>query len=165
MGTQIPTLADGDVKIGESNACLRYLALKYKPELYPVSDPAVAGRIDWAIDSFANEVYTGHAKTVYVIFQFVGPPADQAEEVKKYLASLDTWMSTFLKGKFVCGDKLSIADFKAVPFLIAAAQPVMEAKLGLKLPERAHKYIEDFCAEVKTSEMLKSAGGYSLAEY
>merc|ERR1712039_793841 len=37
---QVPILKDGDLEIGESNAILRYLAMKYKPEVYPTAtDP------------------------------------------------------------------------------------------------------------------------------
>ena len=52
-----PVLKDGEFVIAESSACLRYLAMKYVPSLYPTSDPQTCGRIDWAIDSMHCEIY------------------------------------------------------------------------------------------------------------
>jgi len=161
----IPTMKDGDVAIGESSAILHYIALKYKPEYYPVNNPAMCAWIDFAMDSFACEVYKAHHETVYVVLGFHSPPADQKAANQAYNESLDTWVKHFLKGKFVCGNKLTIADFKAVPFLIAAMQPACEAKIGLTVPDRVKQYVEDFCASVNSSSMLKEAGGYSIVEF
>jgi len=161
----VPTLKDGDLAIGESRAILRYIALKYKPEYYPVKDPETCGRIDFAMDSFYNEVYAGkQVKVVYPVMGFGAPPEDQEAENKKYKDAMDTWAGHFLKGKFVCGDQLTAADFQAVPFLFAAIQPVVEAKTKFVASDRIKKYCEDFCAAVPASKMLKEAGGYSIAE-
>jgi glutathione S-transferase len=162
----IPTMKDGSVAIGESNAILRYIALKYKPEYYPMDDPVTCGKIDFAMESFTTEVYEkGHYHTVYVTLGFQTAPADQEAANKKYSELLDIWLKHFLQGKFVNGDKLSIADFKVVPLLIAGLQPAVEKTIGLKLPERAQQYVDDFCAAVPSSAMLKSAGGYSIVEF
>merc|ERR1711879_473610 len=75
----IPIVEDGDLVIGESCACLRYLAMKYKPELYPVKDVAKCGMIDFACESFANDVYPKIKDVIYPIFGFAPPPADQAK--------------------------------------------------------------------------------------
>merc|ERR1712050_642272 len=96
---------------------------------------------------------------------FAPATADQEGAKKKYTAALDTWTTHFLAGKFVCGDKVSIAEFKTVPFIFAAMQPGVKAKIGLAPNARAIKYVEDFCAEVAPSSMMKEAGGYSLAEW
>ncbi|CAK0853153.1 unnamed protein product [Prorocentrum cordatum] len=162
----IPTMKDGGVSIGESTAILRYIAMRYKPEYYPVDDPVACGKIDFALDSFTTEVYEkGHYHTVYVVLGFTSAPADQKAANDKYSELLDAWLKHFLQGKFVNGDKLSIADFKAVPFLIAGLQPAVESTIGLTLPDRARQYVEDFCAAVPSSGMLKSAGGYSIVEF
>ena len=61
-----PVLKDGEFVIAESSACLRYLAMKYVPSLYPTSDPQTCGRIDWAIDSMHCEIYAAWDLVVYV---------------------------------------------------------------------------------------------------
>merc|ERR1719191_1431423 len=88
----IPTLKDGEVTLGESAAILHYLALKYKPEYYPVSDPVACGRIDFAMNSFKCEVYEGlHDKSIYGVMGFGPPPEDQAGMNKKFTEQLDAW--------------------------------------------------------------------------
>jgi glutathione S-transferase len=160
----IPTMLDGEVAVGEGSAILRYLALKCKPDYYPSKDPALCAKVDFAMDSFDNEVYPAHKETVYPVMGFAPVPADQEGAKNNYTAALDTWTTHFLAGKFVCGDKISIADFKTVPFIFAAMQPGIRAKIGLAPNARAMKYVEDFCATVGPSSMLKEAGGFSLAE-
>ena len=61
-----------------------------------------------------------HKDVVYTVFAFAAPPADQVVATSAYNAAAAKWGKTFLKGKFVLGDKLSIADFKVVPFFWAA---------------------------------------------
>merc|ERR1711915_643442 len=123
------------------------------------------GTIDFAIDSFSSEVYPKHTDVVYVVMGFKGASGDQAAANKAYGDALDTWASHFLKGKFVCGDTVTIADFKAVPFIFAAMQPGIEKKTGFKPSDRVKKYVEDFMAAVPSSSFLKEAGGYSIAEW
>jgi glutathione S-transferase len=162
----IPTVQDGGFAIGESNACLRYLALKYKPEYYPVKDPAACGMIDFACESFAGEVYPKLGPGVfYPVFGFGEAPADQTKANQEANEMLDLWMKHFVKGLFVNGDKVSIADFKAVPFIFAAMQPAIASKTGFKVPDAATQYVERFMTEVPSSAFLKSAGGYAIAEF
>jgi len=163
----IPTIKDGEFAIGESNASIRYIAAKYKPECYPTKDPQACGMIDFAIESFTGDVYPKWAKVVYPLMGFSGPTEDPVKAATELSEVIDTWTKHFLdkKGKFVNGDSLSIADFKAAPFFFAAMQPGVEAKQGFKASDRVKKYVEDFVAATPASELLSSAGGYSLKEY
>jgi glutathione S-transferase len=162
----VPTLKDGDFAIGESLACLRYLALSYKSAYYPVSEPATCGMIDFAMESFSTEVYPKIGPGVfYPIFGFSGPPPDQKKANEEATEAVSTWMKHFVKGKFVCGNNLSIADFKAAPFFFAVMQPVIASKTGFTLSAEAQTYVKAFCEAVKASEFMESAGGYALKEY
>jgi glutathione S-transferase len=162
----VPTLQAGAFAIGETSAIIRHLAMQYKPEYYPVGDPATCGIIDFAMESFTTELYpkVGY-QVMYPVFGYAGPPDDQAKANKETLEVIDTWMKHFVKGKFVCGDKISAADFRAVPFFFAVMQPAVEANINFKLPDRVKQYVEDFMKAVDASAMMKEAQGYSLAEY
>jgi len=160
----IPTLKDGDFAMAEGLACLRYLAMKYKPAYYPVADAAACGWIDFAMESFAGDVYPKWSKIVYPVVGFSGPTEDMPKALEEAKAIMDTWVAHFLKGKFVNGDSLSIADFKAAPFLFYYVQPGIE-KQGFVASDRVKQYVEDFCAATSASAMLKSAGGFSIAEF
>ena len=88
---QVPAFEDGDVKIGQSNAILRYLAIKYKPDAYPVTDPDKCAKIDFAIDSVVDYVYPKHKVTVYVVLGATpaAPESPRSAHLKK-LAALRT---------------------------------------------------------------------------
>merc|ERR1719199_298098 len=104
--------------------------MKYKPSYYPVNEPGTCGWLDFAMDSFAGDVYPKWSKVVYPVLGFAGPPDDKAKALEEAKTIIDTWVEYFLKGKFVNGDSLSVADFKAAPFLFYAVQPGIE-KQGL----------------------------------
>merc|ERR1719506_711123 len=163
--TQVPTLKDGEFAIGESNAALRYIVLKYKPEYYPVKDAKASAMIDFACDAFSGEVYPKFVPVVYPVCGFSGPTADQAKANKELEEATSTFAAHFLKGKFVGGDKLTIADFKIAPFFFAMTQPGIEKKTGFKPSERVTKYVADFTAAVASSEYMKVGGGFAIAEY
>lgn len=81
----VPTMKDGDFCCAESGAIMRYLADQYMPELYP-KDPAVRGRIDWAVDNFATGMYKDVPKTLYPCMGFAAFP-DDTKEVGKAVSS------------------------------------------------------------------------------
>jgi len=163
---QVPAMSDGEVQMGQSSAMLRYMALKYKPDTYPVSNPDACAKIDFAMDSFVDYVYPHHMKTVYVVLGFAGPPEDQLAANKAYIEACAKWLDLFVgDAKFCGGDTPSIADYKAVPFFYAAIQPAMEKKIGLHMPEKAATYANNFLAAVGASSFMQSAGGFSIKEF
>jgi len=161
----IPAMKDGSLCIGESNAILRYLSMKYKPEYYPVGDPATCARIDFAMDAFGGEVYPKHTPIVYTVMGFTSAPADQKAANQAYKDALQKYASVFLQGKFVCGDKITIADFKIAPFFFSAVQPGITKAVGFEAPQRIERYCEDFNSAVKASVFMKAAGGFAIAEF
>lgn len=163
---QIPTYEGSDgFCCGESGAILRFVASNYGPLCYP-PDPALRARIDWAMDVLGTGIYKKAAfSVVYPVMGFAEPPADQTAANDELLESMEAFEKAFLgRGKFVCGDQLSIADYKALPLLYSIHQPVVIAKTGFKLPHRIVQYVEDLMAAVKSAHMLESAGGHSLKE-
>jgi glutathione S-transferase len=55
----IPFLEDGAVRMGESNAILRYLARsRGRTDLYP-SSPSDRARVDWALDAWSTQIRGG----------------------------------------------------------------------------------------------------------
>ena len=122
------------------------------------------------MDALRNEIFQHHKDVVYQVwFDFFPPPADQAAATAAYMAAMDKWGKTFLKqGKFVLGDKLSIADFKAVPYFWAAM--CCEAKVdGLEVPAQIKEYVNAFFGAVDAAkimkETLKEYGEPSIAEF
>lgn len=162
---QIPALKDGDFCLGESNAILRYLALAYGQKYYPTSSPQTCAKIDFALDAFSN-VYKPHMQVVYPVFGFGSAPEDQAAANAAYTEALTKWLDTHVQDrKFVTGDSLSIADFKAAPFFYSAIQPAMQKKAGFEAPARVKKFCEDFMAATAASKFMEEAGGFSIKEF
>eukprot|EP00971_Amphidinium_carterae_P227105 4504811-Amphidinium_carterae.1 len=136
MPERLPSgMEDGNLKIGESLAILRYLAMKYGPQYYPVDKPAVCYKIDFALDTF-KDVYDAHMKVVYPAMGFSSPPDDQAAANKEYGEKIAKWFNNHVTGKFVLGDTLCIADFKIAPFMFAATQPAIKALVGFTAAAR-----------------------------
>jgi len=163
---QVPAMKDGDVKMGESSAILRYIALKYKKDAYPTDDPAKCAKIDFAVDAVVDYIYKYHAQSVYVVLGFASPHDGQAAAVKSYVEACAQWVATFVgSDAFVGGATPTIADYKAVPFFYAAMQPVMKEKLKLELPATVTAYVERFFAKVGASQFMESAGGWSIKEF
>mmetsp|Transcript_48178 Transcript_48178/g.88744 ORF Transcript_48178/g.88744 Transcript_48178/m.88744 type:complete len:206 (-) Transcript_48178:187-804(-) len=166
---QMPGLEDGSVRGGESLAMLRYLGMSYgRGPLYPYSNPQAAAKVDFAMEDFCQNVYEAHIGVVYAAMGFIGMPDDKAAPASKYNEAMESWAAIHLKGpgKYVLGDALSVADYKAIPFFFAAVQPGVVKKFPtMAPPARIRKYVEDFCAEVPASDFMKNAGGFSIAEF
>lgn len=124
---KVPTLADGDFQVWESNAILTYLAAKY-PErgLMPTDAKGLATVqqwLHWQSSQFSTAANKVMSETVYA--KLFGRATDEAklaaahEEMKKELATLEKSLGS---KEYLCG-RLSIADF-SVASLLLVRQPM-----------------------------------------
>ena len=153
---RVPGLTDDSngLKLGESHAILRYLATQYKPSLYP-GNPASRARIDMCMDNFTNYVflkcYNGSINCV--IGELLGLdawpyPADQAAANAAFVEALDKWTGLYLgEGPFICGEELTIADYRAVGLLYTIMQPKVKEKTGFVAPARVSEYVSAVLAK------------------
>ena len=109
---QVPTLLDGDIKIHESNAILRYLCLKHDLKDWYPEDLATRASVEQWLDWCQCRL--GRAVTDIVINTvFMGDNGDQ-EAIKsghERMKEMSPILSRGLEGRdFLCGDKPTIAD-------------------------------------------------------
>jgi glutathione S-transferase len=112
---RVPLLEDGDLLLWESNAIIRYLALKQGSPLVPASAREQADVDRWLCWQLAHlGPATGKVAFERVVKKFIGQGApDQAAidagtaEFEQCAAVLDGW----LEGKEYVTGRLSLADF------------------------------------------------------
>ena len=107
------------------------------------------------MDNFTNYVflkcYGGVANCVIgelLGMQEVYPyPADQAAANAAFVEALEKWTGLYLTDKFICGDELTIADYRAVGLLYTIMQPKVKEKTGFVPPENVSKYVSAVLAK------------------
>lgn len=117
---QVPVLQDGDFRLTESSAILKFLAEKFKSPTYP-TDPRQRARVnemmDWFNTGFYRDLGYGLVYPQVVPSHRRSDDKVQAatlawgrEKAKHWLKILD---KHFIgpKNRFVCGDQLTIADY------------------------------------------------------
>jgi glutathione S-transferase len=121
----VPFLVDGDFKLGESTAILKYLAIRSHSTAYPESlKPQL--KVDEALAWFATQFHEYFCVMVCYPNMGVphGMPAAQLAELMAYgrdhaprwLEVLDRHM---LAGQpYVCGDHVSLADYLGLSFVL-----------------------------------------------
>mmetsp|Transcript_78989 Transcript_78989/g.173222 ORF Transcript_78989/g.173222 Transcript_78989/m.173222 type:complete len:200 (+) Transcript_78989:135-734(+) len=132
---QVPTMQDPDgFCCAESNTILRYLAVKHNSDLYPASDAKLRARIDWVMAAWSTSVYPKWAARVYPILGFAPDVSDKEKANKELKEALDNFAKAFVTSgsKFLAGNKLTIADYKVLPFLFGLSLPFVQKKSGVK---------------------------------
>ncbi len=115
----VPALEDGDLRMGESSAILKYLAAKFEQPEYP-RDLKKRAKVDEAMDWFNTQFYRDFAYGVVYpqVFGHHKRPNDAAQQgvidwgkdkSKGWFAILDK--NIIGNHKYVCGDEITIADY------------------------------------------------------
>lgn len=106
----VPTMRDGELTIWESRAICQYLANKYASEsnLYP-SDPEKRAKIDMLLYWDMGTLYgKGVAELVYP--QLFNKVEEDPEKVKQMNEKLQFLNDHLIKGEYLTGDTMTIAD-------------------------------------------------------
>ncbi len=128
-----PVLVDGNFKLSESNAIMKYLCKKSKSDLYP-SDLEKQAEVDMWCDFIAQHLtMQAYAKVMFnkVVAPRIGVEPDQRsikegyEFIGKYLTLIEENLN---KTKFLTGDKMTIADIS----LLATIDPSELIEVNLK---------------------------------
>eukprot|EP01130_Rhizamoeba_saxonica_P011000 TRINITY_DN4548_c0_g1_i1.p1 TRINITY_DN4548_c0_g1~~TRINITY_DN4548_c0_g1_i1.p1 ORF type:complete len:512 (-),score=124.89 TRINITY_DN4548_c0_g1_i1:180-1715(-) len=84
----VPGLVDDGQCIYESSTIVRYLALKFESDLYPINDLKLFGKVETAYETLRSDVWNKISKYSYLSSSLVEKPAE--EEVAKMKADIDT---------------------------------------------------------------------------
>jgi len=130
---QVPTLIDGDIKIHESNAILRYLCNKHElSQWYPIdlaSRAAVEQWLDWSQCQMSPAVVDIVLNKVFL--QENGDAA-AIERGREKMQELTAILDQHLSGQdFLCGQQATIAD-------LALASNVFHLGLAEERPDTTH---------------------------
>lgn len=144
---KIPVIdADGFV-LFESDAIIKYLAVKSGSEIYPREIKAQA-LVDQWMNFISLHVNTAIGKVLYnrVFVKFAnGEPdersiADGLNFLKRFLPIINNQL---LNNKVIAGDKLTLADFT----LLAALDPVDVAKIDISEYRSINAYLKELRQE------------------
>jgi len=124
----VPVLDDGDFRLTESSSILKYLADKVDSPAYP-SDPHERARVNERMDWFNTGLYRdlGYNLIYPQVFPHLRRPDDgvQAGTLKWGSDKSKGWLKVLdqdligPKNAYVCGDRLTIADYFGAAMLTA----------------------------------------------
>ena len=119
----VPVLEDGDLRITESSAILKYLADKIDSDAYP-KDPGQRAKVNEAMDWFNTNFYRdfGYNLIYPQVFPHHRRPSEESqaatvkwgkERSERWLQILnDHWIGP--DKLYLCGDRITIADYFGV---------------------------------------------------
>lgn len=122
----VPMLEDGDLRLTESSAILKYLAAKFELPSYP-KDIKKRAKVDEMMDWFNTQFYRdfGYGLAYPQLFPHHKRPSDAAhdgtinwgkEKAEVWLELLDqNWLGP--KNAYLCGDQITIADYLGACFV------------------------------------------------
>jgi len=169
-GKLVPVLEDGDFRLTESSAILKYLAEKSGSSAYPKDLKArarVNERMDWINTQLCRDLAYG---LVYPqIFPHHKRPSDELQKGQLAWAKerAQGWMKVLdesligPKQKYLCGEEITIADYFASSFVSLAEfiradfspypnlKRWYERMKGLKQWNKAHEVFYGFAGSMK----------------
>jgi len=153
----VPTVVDGEIKLWESRSIMRYIVSKKggaDSDLYPTNDLPLRAKIDQLLDYDHGTLYARFGKWFYPI-AFHGGSADSEESKKSLEAVHETLLmmdAHFIQGKFMTGDKLTIADVS-----VAASLTMFQvAKVDLEKYEKISAFMKNVEAAVPNWEAINA---------
>ncbi len=122
---QIPVYVDGGLKLHDSQAILTYLAARHRPGDWDGRTPEERSEIALWLSHAANEIANGPA-TLRLARQFGAVIAEEHAQAvtARFLPVIDAHLT---QHRWLVGDRLTIADLAASPYLALAG----EADIGL----------------------------------
>lgn len=114
---RVPLLADGDLRVGESNTVLRYLAdRERRRDLYP-DDPPARSQVDWAMDVWSTSVRPALFELERAALFAETPDPERVEAaVPPAQDALAIW-ERFVRGDGTTLETFTIADMCVAPVL------------------------------------------------
>lgn len=122
----VPVLEDGDLRLTESSAILKYLADKIDSPLYP-KDLKKRARVNERMDWFNTNFYRDYAYNL-IYPQIFPHHKRQSDDIQKGTLAWgkersQTWLSILNDhiigpdNQYVCGDEMTIADYFGIALL------------------------------------------------
>jgi glutathione S-transferase len=129
---KVPFLVDGNFKLSESNAIMKYLCRKAKSDLYP-SGLEEQAEVDKWCDFISMHLAMAYGKVIFnkMIASKMGSEPDERsmkegyEFLSKYFPLIEEKLN---KTKFMAGDEMTIADI----LLVATIDPSEMIEVDLK---------------------------------
>lgn len=116
---QVPTLVDGDLQLGDSQAILVYLARRYADQAWYPQDAISQGRIAGWLSFAANEIQ--HGPGMARLGKLFGAPIDQARAHQNAVAALALLDAHLANHRWLAqGEQPSIADLAVYPYAALA---------------------------------------------